>query len=191
MSETTILKSKRLTIKVKFAPSKSPDIASNIHEYVKLEIRRESGEVDVYEQDPEGVAKLKNKPFTLGKTLTEFALQEKRSFYKSLLQKYGEIENLVILSGAGSSVDIGVENKGLTMAGLWDSLAEEQTSSLITLIKESKYHEVDESNQIVNPESLVKDLESLLSISSITNFVLKKKEVTDAIKITRQFIAKK
>jgi NAD-dependent SIR2 family protein deacetylase len=191
MTDITILKNKKLTIKVKFESQTPLATGFNVNKYAELEIKRESGEVEEYEQDADGVAKNKKNPFPLSKNLTEVALEEKRSFYKELLRKYGEIENLVVLSGAGSSVGIGVDNKGLTMAGLWDQLAKEQTSSLTTLIKESKYHQVNEHNVIVNPESLVKDLEALLSQAGIANLVLKNAELAAAIKVAREFIAEK
>lgn len=112
-------------------------------------------------------------------TLIEFLEKEKREFYVNLLQnQYSEIENIVILSGAGSSVDIGKTNKGLVMSGLWDDFEKEDPKSLAKLIIETGHNKSE------------KDLESLLSKSGIHNIV-KKDSLKDEIEKVKAFIIKK
>ncbi len=112
-------------------------------------------------------------------TLIEFIEKEKREFYVNLLQnQYSEIENIVILSGAGSSVDIGKTNKGLVMSGLWDDFEKEDPKSLAKLIIETGHNKSE------------KDLESLLSKSGIHNIV-KKDSLKDEIEKVKAFIIKK
>jgi NAD-dependent SIR2 family protein deacetylase len=112
-------------------------------------------------------------------TLIEFIEKEKREFYVNLLQnQYSEIENIVILSGAGSSVDIGRTNKGLIMSGLWDEFEKEDSKTLNTLITATSY---DKSK---------KDLEGLLSMSGIIN-IAKKDYLKAEIEKVKQFIVKK
>lgn len=112
-------------------------------------------------------------------TLIEFLEKEKREFYVNLLQnQYSEIENIVILSGAGSSVDIGKTNKGLIMSGLWDDFEKEDPKSLAKLIIETGHNKSE------------KDLESLLSKSGIHNIV-KKDSLKDEIEKVKAFIIKK
>jgi NAD-dependent SIR2 family protein deacetylase len=112
-------------------------------------------------------------------TLIEFIEKEKREFYVNLLQnQYSEIENIVILSGSGSSVDIGKTNKGLIMSGLWNDFEKEDAATLAKLIKETGH---DESE---------KDLESLLSKAGIYNLV-NKDTLKDEIEKVKKFIVEK
>lgn len=125
----------------------------------------------------DGDDKLKVNPKEL--TLIEFIEKEKREFYVNLLQnQYSEIENIVILSGAGSSVDIGKTNKGLIMSGLWDDFEKEDSKSLAKLITETGHNKSE------------KDLESLLSKSGIHNIV-NKDSLKDEIEKVKAFIIKK
>ena len=125
----------------------------------------------------DGDDKLKVNPKEL--TLIEFIEKEKREFYVNLLQnQYSEIENIVILSGAGSSVDIGKNNKGLIMSGLWDDFEKEDSKSLAKLITETGHNKSE------------KDLESLLSKSGIHNIV-NKDSLKDEIEKVKAFIIKK
>lgn len=112
-------------------------------------------------------------------TLIEFIEKEKKDFYINLLQnQYSEIENIVVLSGAGSSVDIGKTNKGLIMSGLWDDFEKEDSKTLDTLTTKTGH---------VKSE---KDLESLLSKSGIYNIV-NKDSLKDEIEKVKAFIVKK
>lgn len=51
-------------------------------------------------------------------TPEEYAKKEMREYYRGILSNH--FENLVILTGAGSSVGIGTNVKGKTMKGLWE-----------------------------------------------------------------------
>jgi len=82
----------------------------------------------------------------------ELANVEKRKVYTSFFQK--PFKNLIILTGAGSSMDV----KGLSMAQLWDEA-----------VKEFKTEEVDGLNNIIEAVKFPKektdkkDIEALLS----------------------------
>lgn len=120
-------------------------------------------------------------------TIKEYADKEKRRFYQDLLKnKYAEIENVIVLSGAGSSVGIGTAKKGLTMHGLWDKLSETHNSSLKTLIIKTGYAELDDAGYIV--DASLKDLEALLSKAGMKTFVETNSELEDAIKEIKKFI---
>lgn len=86
------------------------------------------------------------------KHTAELANNEKRKVYSSFFQK--PFKNLVILSGAGSSMDV----KGLSMAQLWDEV-----------VKEFKTEDVDGLNNIIKAVKFPKektdkkDIEALLS----------------------------
>lgn len=86
------------------------------------------------------------------KHTAELANNEKRKVYSSFFQK--PFKNLIILSGAGSSMDV----KGLSMAQLWDEV-----------VKEFKTEEVDGLNNIIEAVKFPKektdkkDIEALLS----------------------------
>ena len=112
-------------------------------------------------------------------SLIEYVEKEKRDFYVNLLQnQYSEIENIVVLSGAGSSVEIGKTNKGLIMSGLWDDFDKEDPSSLSKLITKTGHKKAE------------KDLEALLSKSGIYNIV-NKDSLKDEIEKVKAFIVKK
>lgn len=86
------------------------------------------------------------------KHTAELANNEKRKVYSSFFQK--PYKNLIILTGAGSSMDV----KGLSMAQLWDEA-----------VKEFKTEEVDGLNNIIEAVKFPKektdkkDIEALLS----------------------------
>lgn len=86
------------------------------------------------------------------KHTAELANNEKRKVYTSFFQK--PFKNLIILTGAGSSMDV----KGLSMAQLWDEA-----------VKEFKTEEVDGLNNIIEAVKFPKektdkkDIEALLS----------------------------
>lgn len=126
-----------------------------------------------------------------GKSLYSFAYSKVQEYYKQIIRsRYSEIENLVILTGAGSSVGIGKTNKGLTMSGLWDTLKSDDLKSLTELIKSTNSDWLDKEGVILE-ENVIKDLESLLSKAGMKNIVQKSKELTDAIENTKKFIASK
>lgn len=109
--------------------------------------------------------------------LWDYADELKRDFYRNLLQhKYNEIENLIILSGAGTSVGIGKHKKGLTMAGLWDTLSKGT---------ENKYLQV----LITKTDNYKgKDLEELLSLAGMRHAVKADQELLEAINYVKNFI---
>lgn len=57
------------------------------------------------------------------------AKQKMRDYYRGILSSH--FENLIILTGSGSSVDVGVEKKGQTMKGLWNCVIQEFGSETI------------------------------------------------------------
>ena len=89
-----------------------------------------------------------------------YALKAKRNMYGLFLNN--QFENLSILTGAGSSVGIGETNKGRLLSQLWDDVETEITLDILKrfcdLVEYKKCHE---------DESLVKNLEKLLSIANI------------------------
>lgn len=109
--------------------------------------------------------------------LWDYADQVKREFYRNLLQqKYNDIENLIVLSGAGTSVGIGKGKKGLTMSGLWDALTKsDKKDCLKVLIKKAGDYKG-------------KDLEELLSLATMFHSVNKDSDLLDAIDTVKDFI---
>ena len=192
MVDAIILKNKNLTIKVSLADKKDHDNGKDFFKYTELEITR-NGSVKNYEADDEGFVKKNAEENAMDSKilLTDLAQKEKRSFYNHLLQnKYNEIENFVVLSGSGSSVDIGVINKGFTMAGLWDEMNKEKIDCLKTLIKKTNYTPIDEDGNIIE-NGMIKDLEALLSIAGMSNTVSHQDSLDKAIKEAREFIVEK
>lgn len=104
----------------------------------------------------------------------QFALQTKRNKYQKFLNR--QFENLVILTGAGSSVGIGEgDKKGRLLSELWDDtkvkLGEEKLNSFCELVRYTDKKDGE----------YVKNLEKLLSIANAAqNFI----ESTEAINIT-------
>ncbi len=79
------------------------------------------------------------------------AIKCSREFYRKKAEK--QYENLIILSGAGSSVSIGLgEKKGKTMTQLWSIVKEDETIKLESFCGKIEYNSYADSN-----------LESLLS----------------------------
>lgn len=164
-----------------------------LSKYEKVQITRSNGYIENYIPNHQGLATKEDDGSLLAPSvlLDDFVQKEKRSFYRQLLQqKYNDIENIVILSGAGSSVDIGTDNKGQTMSGLWDLMQSEKPECLKLLVIETDYHKLDEGGNIIK-EGLIKDLETLLSKAGMKNIVLPSKPLADAIKETRELIAEK
>lgn len=120
----------------------------------------------------------------------DFANTVKRRKYAEILNN--QFENLVILSGAGSSVGIGkniiddvldieIERKGKIMSELWDAVDTKLTKPLLErfcdLVTYTEF-ELDGSVRKYN-----KNLEKLLSLANIAkNFVTDTLEETDTIK---------
>lgn len=112
-----------------------------------------------------------------------YALVVKRRKYSEFLNN--QFENLLILTGAGSSVGIGdniviknvsTEKKGRLLAELWDDVSESITETILNrfcvLVKyDDKHKESDEDADL----KYIKNLEKLLSLANIA-----KNYVTDA-----------
>lgn len=112
-------------------------------------------------------------------SLLEYVEKEKIDFYTNLLQsQYSEIENIVILSGAGSSVGIGNAKKGLAMSGLWDLFEIENLTTLNTLLTATGH------------DKKIKDLEALLSLAGINN-IANKGTLQKEIEKVKEFIVDK
>lgn len=160
-----ILKNKKLTIEVETSQTK--------YDSVKITSDRS---VETYTSDADGNFSHKGEKILL----ENFTQDKKRSFYKNLLQnQYSEIENIVILSGAGSSYGIGMtSNKGLIMSGLWDEFEKESPVILKKLIKDTEHPKTE------------KDLEALLTRAGMINIVTKG-TLKDEIEIVRKFIVEK
>lgn len=108
----------------------------------------------------------------------KFAISKKREKYVEFLNN--QFENLVILTGAGSSVGIGKdiqigektkERKGRLLAQLWDDVKEViSEETLHEFCKLVKYE--DKSKNEGEDEQYVKNLEKLLSLANISkNYV--------------------
>lgn len=186
---STILKNQNKTITVTL---EQDDIDKAKIELKSFKVIYESGAFDEFEADENGFAKnTKEAEPVEPKILLLYYLEKlKRGFYKGLIQnKYNEIENLVVLSGAGSSVGIGKDNLGLTMAGLWDKMNEVDKSCLERLIKETKYAPVNDNDEI-DYTSLNKDLEALLTKAGMKNTVEENVQLNTDIIAARKIIAK-
>lgn len=192
MAETIILKNRNLLIK-EFSEEHEKD-GQKKWITTKVSIERSAGVIENFTKDESGFAQKEGEEKLLEPkiSLKDLASQEKVRFYKQLLQsKYNEIEHLVILSGAGSSVGIGKMVKGYTMAGLWDAMSEgAEKEHLETLIKETKFAPIDKEGKIIT-DKLSKDLESLLSKAGMKQIVDGNKKLEESIKAAREFIVTK
>lgn len=164
MNEKIILKNKKLTI----------EVVTSDNKYDTVKIISDSN-VETFSSNEKGNIENNGKTISLDK----FAHEKKRCFYKNLLQnQYSEIENIVLLSGAGSSFDIGKTNKGLIMSGLWDEFEKESKAILDKLIENTKHPKTE------------KDLETLLTkagmLNNVSDGILK-----NEIEIVRKFIVDK
>jgi hypothetical protein len=182
MLDLNILKNKKLIINVSCALLSSSTDEKDFSKFTEVEIQRDNGKVEKYLDDNGSTIKEGGEKVS-DKNLTEFALSEKRLFYKNLLQhQYNEIEHIVILSGAGTSKGIGKENKGLTILELWDAIEKEKKESLEVLISESGYDAND------------KDLERLLTRAGMKLQITsenEKEKLKTAIKDVKETIAEK
>ncbi|MCA6422847.1 MAG: SIR2 family protein [Flavobacterium sp.] len=127
----------------------------------------------------------------------EYALATKRKKYSEFLNN--QFENLIILTGAGSSVGIGKdikigeetkERKGRLLAELWDDvkevISEETLHEFCKLVKyEDKFKNEGEDEQYV------KNLEKLLSLANISKNYVEHIPVDGKQKIIIEDIIKK
>jgi NAD-dependent SIR2 family protein deacetylase len=101
--------------------------------------------------------------------MDEIARDESRKYYRESLKKV-HFSNLVVLSGAGTSVKIGLSNDksgGLTMASIWNNLNESNLVKLHTTDKSGKEEFGDFCVKCGydlrdDQETIIKDLEALL-----------------------------
>lgn len=111
----------------------------------------------------------------------EYALATKRKKYSEFLNN--QFENLIILTGAGSSVNIGeniivdevsTERKGRSLAQLWDDVEAKLSQPILDkFCKLVKYEEKFKENDEDADFKYVKNLEKLLSLANIaTNYVV-------------------
>ncbi|WP_027066803.1 SIR2 family protein [Maribacter sp. Hel_I_7] len=118
----------------------------------------------------------------------EFALKTKRNKYKKFLNF--QFENLLILTGAGSSVGIGKgEKKGRLLTDLWDDTVE--------LVSEEVLHKLCELVHYTDKkdDNYVKNLEKLLSFANSAKEYVKdpegKIDITELIKQIESLIKSK
>lgn len=118
----------------------------------------------------------------------DYAYAIKRKKYKEFLNN--QFDNLVVLSGAGSSVGVGqnikvgeldIERKGKIMTDLWNAVEEKLTTPLLERFCDLvTYTEFVPHGEIRNYD---KNLEKLLSLANIAKtFVTDDTEETDGIK---------
>ena len=90
----------------------------------------------------------------------DYAQETKRKLYSKFLNN--QFENLIVLTGAGSSIGIGkTDKKGKILCQLWDDSEEElKKVNLYLLCKLANYNDVDDNGNIV------KNLEKLLSLAN-------------------------
>lgn len=111
----------------------------------------------------------------------EFALTTKRKKYSEFLNS--QFENLIILTGAGSSVNIGeniiidevsTERKGRLLAQLWDDVEAKLSQPILDkFCKLVRYDEKFKENEEDADFKYVKNLEKLLSLANIAkNYVV-------------------
>lgn len=185
----TILKNQNKTVILNY----EKEVIKGKAEYTlkTLQVIYSDGKIELFEEDSNGKAinSADMVPVEPGIGLLAYGDKIKRDYYKSLLKgKYNEIENLVVLSGAGSSVGVGKENVGLTMAGLWQKMETVDLACLTRLIKATKYSKLEEDGSF-DSDNIVKDLEALLSIAGMKNKVESEKQLDDDILTARKIIA--
>lgn len=187
--ETIILKNKKIVITLVDAiltvPDESvsqDDDSAAVTKTKKIKkktliIDRAAGNVEIFEEGDDGLIVNPDEIFKNPITLLEHADVQKRGFYKNLLQqKYSEIENFIVLSGAGTSVGVGRLKKGLTMAGLWDALTKStEKGALDFLIEKVGGYEKQ-------------DLEELLSLAAMLEVITKDTQLSEAIRKVKGFI---
>jgi NAD-dependent SIR2 family protein deacetylase len=84
------------------------------------------------------------------------AIKQTRDFYKKLLLP--QVENLIVLSGAGTSVGIGAADKvGKTMAELWKIVDTEKTSELSKLCQAIQFENIGDLEKLLSKANRAKD----------------------------------
>jgi hypothetical protein len=89
-----------------------------------------------------------------------YAIASKRKMYQQFLNN--QFENLIVLSGAGSSVGVGKTNKGRLLSQLWDDVQSKITEEILkrfcVLVR---YQDKDKKG------NFIKNLEKLLSLANV------------------------
>jgi NAD-dependent SIR2 family protein deacetylase len=89
-----------------------------------------------------------------------YAIASKRKMYQQFLNN--QFENLVVLSGAGSSVGIGKTNKGRLLSQLWDDVESKITEEILNrFCNLTRYEDKDKEGKFI------KNLEKLLSLANV------------------------
>lgn len=127
----------------------------------------------------------------------KFAISKKREKYAEFLNN--QFENLLVLTGAGSSVGIGKDiqigeenrvRKGRLLAQLWDDVKEVLTEeTLLEFCKLVKYE--DKFKNEGEDEQYVKNLEKLLSLANISKNYVNHTPTEDKQKIVIEDVIKK
>lgn len=109
----------------------------------------------------------------------EYAKQAMRDYYKGILSSH--FENLIILTGSGSSVGIGIDKKGQTMKGLWNCVIQEFGFEVIKEFCEAvRFKEISKEYA---------DLEALLSqANTAKNFINDKETMVNMIEAIQKNI---
>lgn len=129
-----------------------------------ITLKEEAGAIEVLINSE--TCDFKDNPGISNEDKKKYAQSEKRNFYKSFLSS--QFENLLILTGAGTSVKFG----GKTMGELWNLVEVELTSVVLEeLCKTIGY--IDNSTDFTKLESIHKDLEKLLSRANIAKEFIK------------------
>ncbi|MCL1632916.1 SIR2 family protein [Sporolactobacillus sp. CPB3-1] len=116
-----------------------------------------------------------------GSTTKDFAYAKMRSIYNQILSR--QYENLVVLSGSGTSVGIGSgKQKGKTMKGLWLAVRDKITYKALEEFAESiKFEELHEDHT---------DLEAMLSKATLSQRFLQDANIQATINNIKEIIRK-
>lgn len=109
----------------------------------------------------------------VSKAIEEYAQELKRKEYRRILNY--QIENLIFLTGAGSSYQFGEKEKGLLMSGLWDLATNKLggKENMNIFCTKVKYIDKDENGDFK------KNLETVLSLAEKTkDFISEKLFIT-------------
>jgi hypothetical protein len=113
-----------------------------------------------------------------------YAIAIKRKMYQQFLNN--QFENLIVLSGAGSSVGVGKTNKGRLLSQLWDDVQSKITEEILkrfcVLVR---YQEKDKEG------NFIKNLEKLLSLANVAkDYIIDKPAGEEAPLDINDFITK-
>ncbi len=108
-----------------------------------------------------------------GKSANDYAYGMMRDYYKKELSCH--IENFVILSGAGTSVGIGKENKGKTMKMLWesvrDSIGKDKLKEFCDKVKFDYKHFNTDLEALLSKANIAKEFIDDMNIQQMINSI--------------------